>query len=411
MHPRDNPYTPNAGAMPLALTGRDDLINDFEVLLHRLQEGLSGQSMIITGLRGVGKTVLLNRFRSIAEEKEWQVIEIEATNQSGDEDFRSELGIGLAEVLTELEPRRAQWSEKFARAFMAIKSLSLSVDPSGAVSTSLGFAKEDIPVSGVLSSDLTRSFLHLGQVAREKDTGLVVLIDEIQFLTREQLEALIRALHKIVQRSLPVTLVGAGLPQIAELTGDAKSYAERLFIFPKIDNLTDQQARDALRRPAWERNVSYEDGAVEVVMQHTGGYPYFIQEFGYSLWNTSDGPVITVNDAHRASQYYQDKLDSSFFRVRYDRTTDLERSYLRAMADGGAGPQKTGDIAARMDRNTTELASTRKNLINNGMIYSPSYGTAAFTVPHFDRYMKRVMPSIAEPERRGRHRLREDKRD
>ncbi|MEL4211909.1 ATP-binding protein [Corynebacterium bovis] len=405
MHPRDNPYTPNAGAMPLALTGRDNLISDFEVLLHRLGQGLSGQSMIITGLRGVGKTVLLNRFRDIAEANEWQVIEIEATNNSSDSEFRSVFAREMVDVLTCLEPRRKRWSDRFLHAFLAVRSLSVSIDPSGSVSTSLGFSDDDTSPEGPLALDLTKAFQRLGQAAHEKGTGVVVLVDEIQFLTSGQLEGLIRALHKTVQRSLPMTLVGAGLPQIAELAGDAKSYAERLFIFPSIGNLSDQQAREALCHPAEKHNVVYEDAAVEVAMQHTGGYPYFIQEFGYTAWNQSVGPTITPGDVANAAADYQNKLDSSFFRVRYDRTTDLERSYLRAMADGGPGPQKTSDIASRMDRSVTELASTRRRLIDNGMIYSPAYGTAAFTVPHFDRYMRRIMPDIAEPERRGRHRL------
>lgn len=406
MDPRKNPYTPNAGAMPVALVGRDDLIEDFGTLLYRMQRGMTAQSMIITGLRGVGKTVLLNRFCEVAEDEGWSVVEMEASDNDEDT-FRAELAAQLMDVLLELEPRRKTWSDKFKRAFTALKSLSLTIDPEGSISAGLNL-EPGTGVQRALSADLTKTFQAVGQAAKEKGTGVVILLDEIQFLGKAQMEGLIRALHKTVQKALPITLVGAGLPQIAELTGDAKSYSERLFVFPEIGNLGNGDAGNALRDPAGREEISFDDAAVATALAETGGYPYFIQEFGSKVWNFSDGPVISGDDAEAAVALYEEKLDSSFFRVRLERATGLERAYLRAMAELGPDPQKAADVARLLGRTSQQCAPTRAKLIGMGMLYAPEHGYAAFTVPHFDRYLRRAMPVLEVPPVRGRHRSNED---
>lgn len=325
-----NPYTPNAGARPHAVVGRDDQLESFDLLLRRLKLGRTEQSMIITGLRGVGKTVLLGQF-------------------------------GMAAAPAE------------------------------------GYADH-----GDLALDLTDLLVALGEAAQSVGRGVVLLLDEVQFLQPRQLEALIEALHKLVQRELPVTLVGAGLPQIAELAGDAKSYAERLFKFPQIGELSPADAKRALAEPAEQEGVTFTQEALDLAVTITGGYPYFVQELGYAVWGIAEGKRITVVDVERTLPIYESKLDTSFFRVRLDRATELQRAYLRAMASLGSLPQKAADVAAVLGRQSPQLGPTRAELINMGLLYTPEHGYAAFTVPHFDQFMIRAMPDLLIPQGRPR---------
>ena len=235
--------------------------------------------------------------------------------------------------------------------------------------------------------DLTDVFVALGDAAAERERGVVLLFDEVQFLGKGQLEALIEALHKLVQRRLPITLVAAGLPQIAELAGDAKSYAERLFKFPRIGDLTPQDAKAALFRPAEEEGITYAADALDEAVAITGGYPYFVQELGYAVWTVANAPQITLEDVRLAVPAYEAKLDASFFRVRLDRSTELQRAYLRAMAELGPDAQKASDVADVMGRTSTNLGPTPAELINMGLLCTPEHGYAAFTVPHFDRFL------------------------
>ena len=221
--------------------------------------------------------------------------------------------------------------------------------------------------------------------------------DEIQFLHREQLEAVVSALHKTVQRQLPITLVGAGLPQIAELAGEAKSYAERLFKFPVIGILTEQDSYAALAEPAAEEGATFDKAALQLAAEVTGRYPYFIQELGYAVWQLASDNRIARADVEQAQQVYEEKLDSSFFRVRLDRATELEQAYLRAMAELGPDPQLAGDVARLLNRSSRQSAPTRSGLIERGLLYTPSHGYAAFTVPHFDQFMRRSVPELAVP--------------
>lgn len=401
MDPVSNPYTPNAGARPDVLVGRDDQLASFDILLRRLARGRSEQSMIITGLRGVGKTVLLGQFRDKALAADWAVVELEVSKHD-DSSFRQETALKLRAALLQLAPR-ARWTDRFHRAAAALRSFTVSVDPDGTVQAGLNVEPvEGLADHGDLAMDLTDVLVTIGEAARDRDRGVVMLFDEVQFLTKSQLEALIMALHKTVQRGLPVTFVGAGLPQMAELAGDAKSYAERLFKFPTIDSLDEGDARRALGEPAVVERVAYEPEALDRAFEVTGGYPYFIQELGYAVWGVAAESPITAADVETAVELYEAKLDSSFFRVRLDRTSELQRAYLRAMAQLGSEPQKAADVAALLDRESTQLGPTRAELIDMGLLYTPQHGYAAFTVPHFDRFMLRAVPHLTVPPVRRR---------
>lgn len=357
--------------------------------------------MIVTGLRGVGKTVLLGRFRAKALDSDWVVVELEVAKHD-DAEFRRDLAILLRRALFELSPK-ARWSDRLKHAASVLKSFSVTVDPFGTWSVAFdGEVAEGQADSQDLALDLTDLFLAVGEAAKEQGRGLVLLLDEIQFLTRSQLEALIAALHKMVQRKLPITLVGAGLPQIPELAGDAKSYAERLFKFPSIGNLDEIDASKALAEPAAQEGASFEEDALIEAVRLTGGYPYFLQELGYAVWTVADGASITRADVEDAIPAYEAKLDGSFFRVRLDRATELQRAYLRAMAELGDAPQKAADVADVLERKSTELGPTRAELIAMGLLYTPEHGYAAFTVPHFDKFMLRAVPTLIKPPKRRR---------
>lgn len=359
--------------------------------------------MIITGLRGVGKTVLLGQFRTKALAREWVVVELEVS-KNDENHFRSALATKLRTALFELSPK-ARWTDRFKHAAAVLRSFTLSVDASGAVTAGLDVdAAEGFADHANLALDVTDVFVALGEAAQERQRGVVLLLDEVQFLSKQQLEAVIEAIHKMVQRKLPVTLVGAGLPQIAELAGDAKSYAERLFKFPSIGNLGDTDAKAALTQPAEEEGVTFSDDALTEALRVTGGYPYFLQELGYAVWTVAEGPVITAEDIVTAVPGYEAKLDESFFRVRLDRATETQRAYLRAMAGLGSAPQKASDVADAMGRTSQNLGPTRAELINMGLLFTPEHGYAAFTVPHFDKFLLRAIPTLEVPPLKPRKR-------
>lgn len=390
MDPRDNPYTPGAGTTPPALVGREAELERFDVLLERLWRGRPAQSQIVTGLRGVGKTVLLNRCRELAEERGWVTVEAEADSQT-------QLGPLMARLCRRAlysidTPRR--WGDRARRAAEVLKSFTVTVASEGSVVLAADIepaaGRAD---SGVLPDDLTDLFLELAAAAQERRTGVVFLLDEIQFLSRPDLEALILALHKSAQRALPVALVGAGLPQIPKLAGQAKSYAERLFAFPRIGMLPPEAAARALTDPAAALGVRMQPAAVELAVAFTDGYPYFLQELGSAVWDVADDDVITEADMRAAIPVVQRVLDEGFFSVRIERCTDLEVAYLRAMAELGPGPQRSGEIATTLGyARSEELGPTRANLISKGLIFTPSHGLAEFTVPQFDQFLRRRMP-------------------
>ena len=401
MDPRRNPYTPNAGAMPPVLVGRRGEMEAFEVLLDRLRAGRTEQSMIITGLRGVGKTVLLTEFGRIAANRDWVAIEMEAAKHDDDR-FRLELARESRRALLSIAPRQ-RWGERARRAARILRSFSMGIDPDGRLT--VGFevdALEGHADSGFLDADVQDLMVSLGEAASEHQTGVILLLDEIQLLETSQFEALIVAIHKTVQRSLPLVLVAAGLPQLPALAGEAKSYSERLFRFPGIDSLNDDEARLALSQPAAELGLEFLDGAIEVGLEFTEGFPYFIQEFGQAAWNLADAPRVTASDAEQARLVVEEKLDTNFFRVRLDRTTELQRAYLRAMAELGPGPQRAAAVARMLDRTTQQCGPIRSQLIEKGLLYQPQHGEAAFTAPHFDRHLKRTILELTVPPVRRR---------
>jgi hypothetical protein len=398
-----NPFTPNAGATPEIVAGRVEHTRAFEVLLQRLLRGRTEQSLIMTGLRGVGKTVLLNEFADRARAARWEVVELEATKHD-DGQFRQTMASLLRSALLQMSPRK-RWGERASRAAAVLTSFGLSMTSDGTWSMSWDVEPaEGLADHGDLAMDLTDVFVAVGQAAQEQGRGVAILVDEVQFLRSAQLEALIQALHKTVQRRLPITFVGAGLPQIAELAGDAKSYAERLFRFPEIGSLDDQDAREALTRPAEIEGATFSEAAVGLALEITKGYPYFIQELGYQAWEIAAGPEITADDVDAARDGYLTKLDRSFFRVRLDRATVLQTAYLRAMAELGPAPQKAADVARVLHRESTQLGPTRAELIDMGLLFTPEHGYAAFTVPDFDQFMLRAVPQLVIPEVRPRRR-------
>ncbi len=396
-----NPYTPNAGAKPPVLVGREAELDTFDVLLGRLGEGRTAQSLIVVGLRGVGKTVLLGECRQRALDRRWHVVEVEVSKWD-DSQFRAGLAREARRVLHAIGAR-GRWSELTRRAAGMLKSFTLGVDPDGRLTVGLeGGPLAGYADSGALDSDLTDLLIGLGEAARDQNTGVVLLLDEIHFLARPQMEALIAALHKTVQRALPITAAAAGLPQVHELVGRAKTYAERLFKFPEIGSLDEADAARVLREPAAGQGVLFDDEALRRGIDFSEGYPYFLQEFGEAVWDVAEGRRISAGAAEAALPIVQEKLDSGFFRVRLERTTELQRAYLRAMAQLGSEPQRAGRVAALLGRTSQQCGPTRKQLIDKGLLYTTDHGYAAFTVPRFGQYLKRAIPDLSPPPIRPR---------
>ncbi len=404
MERRTNPYTPNAGARPPVLVGRESELEEFDVLLHRLRAGYTEKSLIVVGLRGVGKTVLLGEFRELALQHDWNVVDIEVSKWD-EAQFRRNIARELGRVLRHIKNKR-KITAALSNAIGALRSFTLRIDPDGQITAGFDVdASMNVADSGDLDLDLSDLLVSVGEAAREHDTGVALLLDELHFLERPQMEALIAAVHKTVQRSLPITAAAAGLPQIHELVGEAKSYAERLFKFPSIGSLNDSDARKVLQEPARRLNVNFEDEALDVGLEFSEGYPYFLQEYGEAVWDIAAGPSINGTDGLRAKLVVQEKLDSGFFAVRLERATELQRAYLRAMAELGPDPQLASNVADLLERTSSECGPTRKQLIDKGLLYATEHGYAAFTVPGFDEYLKRAIPQLSPPpirRRRGR---------
>jgi hypothetical protein len=383
-----NPYTPNAGAPPRYLAGRRAEVEDFRVLLQRLSRGYTEQSLVVTGLRGVGKTVLLGEYQKIAAEESWVAVDAEVSKSTP---FGPQMANLARRALFQMSPK-ARWNERARAAAAIVKSFSLTVQPDGSLTAGLDVdAEPGRADTGNLNDDLPDVFEAIGSAALDRGRGVVFLFDEIQFLSKAELEALIGAVHRTVQRQLPVTFAGAGLPQLPGLAGDAKSYAERLFKFPMIGELPTDEATAALVEPARAEGVAFEGGAISAILEYTEGYPYFIQEFGRAVWNVSEGPSISADDASSAQDLVEAELDESFFRARVQRSTAEERRYMRAMAQLGPDAQKAADVADVLGRSSEQVAPLRARLINKGLLYTPRYGFAKFTVPQFDRFMRRYM--------------------
>lgn len=383
MDPVANPFSPGAGTPPPAFVGRDDLLSTYQIALERTVRGRPGKSLMPIGLRGVGKTVLLNRFVELSEDQELVSAFIEAPETG---DFKRLLAAKLRAVLIALD--QGSVSQAVKRALGALRSFTYNLPDGTSISLNVN-ALAGTADSGVLAEDVTDLLVEVGRAAQDRHRGLLLAIDEVQYLTEEELAALITAVHRTVQLRLPVILVGAGLPQLPGLAGNAKSYAERLFNFPEIGSLDDADARQVLTAPAHKQGVEFADDALDRLLEFTQGYPYFLQEWGYHVWNAAPGSPITLEDVNAAADHVQAQLDENFFRVRMDRLTPAEKAYLGAMADLGKGPHRSGDIATKLGVKVESVAPRRSGLIKKGMIYSPSHGDTAFTVPMFDDFLRR----------------------
>jgi AAA ATPase domain len=389
MDPRKNPYAPGAGTPPPELAGRDELIERAAIALDRIRAGRAARSLILHGLRGVGKTVLLNRVETDAEARGFACVKVEAPE---DRSLPALLTPVLRVALLRLD-RGKKIRTNLARAGRALAGFAKALKVKYRdIEVSTDFEPErGLADSGDLDTDLTDLLASVGTAAREYRTGIVLFIDELQYVHDDQLASLIRALHSASQRQLPMTMLAAGLPQLIRQMGRARSYAERLFEFVPIDRLDDEAARAALSVPAEREGVAFTPGAIAEILRHTRGYPYFLQEWGRHAWNVAQTSPISRADARRATVLALAELDAGFFRVRFDRLTPTEKRYLGAMAELGPGPHRSGDIAERLGKSVTSVAPVRSELIAKGMIYSPAHGDTAFTVPLFDGFMTRIV--------------------
>lgn len=390
MDPIRNPFAPGAGTPPPELAGRDALLESIRVAIERIRLGRPAKSLLLVGLRGVGKTVLLDRMADDAKAAGIQVVRIEAPEGRS---LPALLAPKLRLALLEMSrvDKAKDLAERGLRALAGFaKGLKVKF---GDIEVGYDFEPEaGLADNGDLESDLPALLQAVGAAADAAGTASVLFIDELQYVPEAQLAVLITALHLCAQRQLPITVVGAGLPQLRGQTGEAKSYAERLFDFPEVGPLGDTDARAAIERPIAAEGARIEPDAVARIVAMSQGYPYFLQVWGKHAWDAAEDSPITAEDVERASRIAVAALDESFFRVRFDRLTPLEKRYLRAMADLGPGPHRSGDIASRLGRKVTSLAPTREQLIGKGMIWSPAHGDTAFTVPLFDEFMRRTMP-------------------
>lgn len=390
MDPIRNPYTPGAGTPPPALAGRDEIREKVRVCIERLRIGNPAKSVIMVGLRGVGKTVLLDRMRHDAQAVNVHTIRIEVSeNKSLPATLSPELRLAML-GLSQIESAKL-YAQRALRALAGFaKGLKIKFND---IEVGLDFDPEPgLADNGDLETDLSALLVEAGQAAKAAKTVLIMFIDELQYVKHEQFAALIAALHRCAHLKLPITIVGAGLPQILAIAGDAKSYAERLFDYPLVDKLNREAAQVAIRKPAQDLDVAYEDAAVEEIIKQTQGYPYFLQEWGKHAWEAASNSPITLGDVLRANQLTIATMDESFFKTRLERTKPSEKRYLRAMAELGAGPHRSGDIAQKLQGKTSTFAPVRASLISKGIIWSPIHGDTAFTVPLFHEYLLRALP-------------------
>lgn len=385
MDPVRNPFAPGAGAPPPELAGRQAVIEAADFAIHRALQGRPARSQMLLGLRGVGKTVLLNRIEARAAEMGHLTSFIEARESEPLASLLFPAAQQAARKLSVVESARTaglaamRALRSFARTFkISFGDVSVSVDPEPGVAD-----------SGNLELDLPEVFLSIGAAAQAAGRAWTILIDEVQYLRESDLAALIVAIHRANQRNLPILFFGAGLPQVAALSGDAKSYAERLFEYPAIGALTPDAATEALRQPILDEGEDITPDALKRMVAETQGYPYFLQEWGFQAWNAAPQSPITADHIDLATVAALKRLDEGFFKVRFDRLTPKEREYVIAMARLGAGPYRSSDVAEHLGETVQALGPRRANIISKGMIYSPGHGDIAFTVPLFEAFLAR----------------------
>ena len=388
MDPSENPYVPGAGTTPPALVGRSALLERMAISLKRILNGSNERSLLLSGLRGVGKTVLLRAFTEQAQTAGAAIVNLEATD---DENFMRSLALSLRRVLLAWNGE----STLLERAKAILSAFTITIDPT--LTVAIGLRADPIvgiADSGLLELDLPDLFSAIGLAAKERGCGILIAVDEVQYIRPNDLKALIVAIHRASQEQLPILFIGAGLPQLYANVGNAKSYAERLFTFEDIGALSSDDVALAIQGPAQKRNVSFTEKALETIYSATSGYPYFVQEWAYDSWNYSEVSPIDQDAVLAVSDMVRRRLDTTFFRVRFDRLTPRERQYLRALAELGAGAHRSGEIASILGTRSTNLGPTRDHLIQKGMIYSPEWGVTGFTVPLFEEFMQREMPFV-----------------
>ena len=396
MDPIKNPFSPGAGSPPPELAGRGPVLEQARILLGRVLIGKAEKSLMLTGLRGVGKTVLLNEVRRMAQEAGYRTVLVEAHEEKA---LGPLIAAPLKAVFFDLD-RMAQTGDRVKRGLRVLRSFL------GALKVKVGELEIGLDIepetgaadSGDIEIDLPNVFEALGEAAKEKNSAVAILIDEIQYLSQKELGAIIMAMHRMQQRRLPVVLLGAGLPVLPGLAGESKSYAERLFAFPDIGALSEADANQAISEPTVQEGVILSAAALTETYRLTKGYPYFIQEWGYQMWNLAVSSPIELELVQSAADAVVRRLDQNFFRVRFDRLTPGEKNFLRAMAQLGSGAIRSGDIANCLGVKVNSIGPVRSKLIKKGMIYSPAYGDIAFTVPLFDEFMKRAMPHFIAKE-------------
>jgi len=400
MDPTRNPFTPSAGRQPPELAGRAAVLQRAQVTLRRIKSGKHDRSALLVGLRGVGKTVLLNRIFELAEREDYQTAYLEAPE---DKKLAEILAPMLRQILLRLDLRRGA-ADKVQKAIGALRAFA-SVFEIKIGDIGVGVKSPGTADSGSLETDVTDLLVAIGEAAREKDAAIALFVDELQYVPEDELAALITALHRVSQLELPVLLFGAGLPQLVGITGKAKSYAERLFHFEAIGELSNDDAEEAIRKPIEDEGESIDARALRAIIKATKGYPFFLQQWGKHTWNQAFASPISQRDVRAATPGAIAELDDGFFRVRMDRLTPSEKRYLRAMAELGPGPHASGDVAATLGRRVESVGPTRAKIIAKGVAYAPAYGDIAFTVPMFDEYLRREIPFFV-PEGKARSRTK-----
>ena len=393
MDSNQNPFLPGAGAPPPYLAGRDQVLDQAQLLLGRVKEKMSEKSLLLTGQRGVGKTVLLHEIDRLAIRTGYRTVVLES---HGNKSLAVLLIPPLRKLLFELD-RASGGGSKAKRGLAVLKGFinGLGQVSLGDIEIGLDIDPENGTAdSGDLESDLPNLFVAVAEAAEERKIPVALLIDELQYFSKKELGALIMAMHKMQQRQLPLVLIGAGLPILAGLAGESKSYAERLFSFPIVGALSQEDAAKALRDPAEKRGVAFEAQALEEIFRLTNGFPYFLQEWGYQAWNIAPSSLITRRIVQDATPKVIRRLDQNFFRVTFDRLAPGEKNFLRAIADLGLGAHRTGDIADALGHKPSNLTQLRERLIKKGMIYSPAYGMIDFDVPLFNGFMVRAIPEF-----------------
>lgn len=389
MDSRTNPYSPGAGVRPFELAGRDAEVELFDILLARAEAHRPAQSLVFYGLRGVGKTVLLNDFHNKARLRRWITAKVEADQATDRTPFRAQVASAFGTSLRQVQGR-GKLKERARRALKTFKSFSLTASPDGSLAVGVDIEPDRGRAdSGSMLVDLPELAVDLAEGAAEIGAGAVLFIDEMQHLDIESLASVCQACHEAGQQAVPFFVVGAGLPNLPGILATSKSYAERLFHYVRLDRLAPEAALAALIRPAQVEGVDWEPAAADVVLEASAGYPYFIQQYGQTSWDAALTSPITRSVALEGVRVGRERLDNGFFRARWERATPAERDYLSAMAVDGDGPSSTGEVASRLHKRPTSLGPTRANLISKGLIYSPEHGRIGFTVPGMAAFIQR----------------------